>query len=153
MLTRSRCFLRGDTIVSYVVNWRGSDGQAGWHPVADLQEAAGHVEHLRNNEGVTETKIFKLDEVPFELRQVYRVEIAVADEPAPTFSAPVEPAPAPAVVEAPIEAPAWTPEPEAAPEAVAQPVFEAAAAAEPVLAEVGADDGASNGQRRGLFGR
>ena len=75
--------------MSYVVNWRGSDGQAGWHPVGDLSEAATHVEHLRNSEGVSETKIFKLDEVAFEFRQYFRVElgdVAVADEPAPTFA-------------------------------------------------------------------
>lgn len=75
--------------MSYVVNWRGPDGQAGWHPVSDLPEAAAHVEHLRNAEGVNETKIFKLEEVAFEFRQYYRVELAAADEPRPTFTVPV----------------------------------------------------------------
>ena len=137
--------------MSYVVNWRGPDGQAGWHPVGDLPEAAAHVEHLRNVEGVSETKIFKLDEVAFEFRQYFRVELAVDEAlaPSPTFTVPT-------AVEAPAPEPvaevAWTPEAAAEPvEAVAEaPAYEEP---EPVLAEVGADDGGSNGQRRGLFGR
>ena len=139
--------------MSYVVNWRGPDGQAGWHPVGDLGEAAAHVEHLRNAEGVGETKIFKLEEVAFEFRQYFRVELA-AEEPAPspTFTVPTAveaPAPEPTPEPEPVAEPAWTePVAEAAP--VAEVVFEAP---EPVLAEVGADDGGSNGQRRGLFGR
>lgn len=142
--------------MSYVVNWRGADGQAGWHPVGDLNDAAAHVEHLRNAEGVSETKIFKLEEVAFEFRQYFRVELATGDAPpSPTFTVP-------AAVEAPAPEPvaevAWAPEPAA--EVVAEPApmpdlpevptFEAP---EPVLAEVGADAGESNGQRRGLFGR
>jgi hypothetical protein len=141
--------------VSYVVNWRGPDGQAGWHPVGDLPEAASHVEHLRNVEGVTETKIFKLDEVAFEFRQYFRVELAVDEAPAPspTFTVP-------AALEVPVPAPepvaevAWAPEPHAAePDVDPAPEAPAYEEAEPVLAEVGADDSGSNGQRRGLFGR
>jgi hypothetical protein len=147
-----RALSRRDTIVSYVVNWRGPDGQAGWHPVGDLPEAAAHVEHLRNVEGVSETKIFKLEEVAFEFRQYFRVELA-ADEapaPAPTFSVPaaVE-APAPEPEPEPVAEAAWA-EPAEEPAPVAVPSFETG---EPVLAEVGADDGGSNGARRGLFGR
>lgn len=141
--------------MSYVVNWRGPDGQAGWHPVGDLPEAAAHVEHLRNVEGVTETKIFKLDEVAFEFRQYYRVELAADEAPAPTFSVPaVVEAPAPAVAPEPVPEVAWT-EPVAEVAEVAEVEAQGAALepAEPVLAEVGADDGGSNGQRRGLFGR
>jgi hypothetical protein len=137
-------------IVSYVVNWRGSDGQAGWHPVGDLSEAAAHVEHLRNIEGVSETKIFKLDEVAFEFRQYYRVELndtPAVEESAPTAAMPADPAPV--VVEAVVEPPAWAPEPA---DASTEPAFEPARVAEPEMAEVGSDEG-SNGQRRGLFGR
>ena len=142
--------------MSYVVNWRGPDGQAGWHPVGDLNDAAAHVEHLRNAEGVGETKIFKLEEVAFEFRQYFRVELAPDEAPpSPTFTVPVAEAPAPAPE--PVEV-AWAPEPVAEvaaepaplPELPEVPAFEAP---EPVLAEVGADAGESNGQRRGLFGR
>lgn len=137
--------------MSYVVNWRGSDGQAGWFPVGDLPEAAAHVEHLRNVEGVGETKIFRLEEVPFEFRPYFRVELASADEPVPTFSVPAaDPAPASEPAEVPWSAaePAadQAPDPEAELVAAFQPP-------QPALAEVGADEPGSNGQRRGLFGR
>ena len=143
--------------MSYVVNWRGPDGQAGWHPVGDLTEAATHVEHLRNVEGVGETKIFKLEEIAFEFRQYYRVELAPDEAPAPspTFTVPTA-VEAPVPDAAPAAEVAWTPEPAAEAPAQPEPVAEAPAfeAPEPVLAEVGAaDDGGSNGQRRGLFGR
>jgi hypothetical protein len=70
--------------VSYVVNWQGTDGQPGWHPVADVQEATTFVEHLRNAEGVEATRIFRLEEVAFEFRPYFRVELARAEAPTPT---------------------------------------------------------------------
>jgi len=69
--------------VTYVVNWQGPDGQPGWHPVADVAEATTFVEHLRNAEGVEATRIFRLEEVPFEFRPYFRVELARTEPPTP----------------------------------------------------------------------
>ena len=139
--------------MSYVVNWRGSDGQAGWHPVSDLHEAAAHVEHLRNSEGVGETKIFQLEEVAFEFKQYFRVELAppVAEEPRrPSRRAEA----APAVVEAPAEAPAWRSSPRGPPTpAVEPPSRRPLRRPTPCSPRSGPTTAPANGQRRGLFGR
>lgn len=65
-----------------MVSYRGADGQQGYHETDELSEAIAYVEHLRNDEAVDHARIFKLDEVSFEFRPYYRVEIA--DGPAPT---------------------------------------------------------------------
>ena len=142
--------------MSYVVNWLGADGQAGWHPVADLLEAAAHVEHLRNEAGVHETKIFRLDEIAFEFKQYYRVELT---DPAATVPAAADPVPeseggsdhAPPVRGAggAVDGSDFS---DAADTAAASEMAEVAAYVGDSHAE--ADDaGSANGQRRGLFGR
>lgn len=78
--------------MSYVVNWHRADGQPGWHPVADVQEATTYVEHLRNAEGVETTRIYRLEEVAFEFRPYYRVELADAAHPSASPLPVVEPA-------------------------------------------------------------
>ena len=131
--------------MSYVVNWQSGDGALGWHPVSDLNDAAAHVEHLRNSEGVDGAKIYRLDEVFFELKPYYRV--AIAD--APATATPGDPSEAEAAVVTPAHAdeswvdPEWTEEdaPADEPEADPESVFE------------GADNGANGAHRRGLFGR
>jgi len=71
--------------MSYVVNWQGPDGSPGWYTVAELTDAAAYVERLRNTEGVEGAKIYRLEEVVFELKPYFRVELAtptVVTEPA-----------------------------------------------------------------------
>ena len=141
--------------MSYVVNWRGNDGQAGWHPVADLEEAAAHVERLRNVEGVNETKIFALEEVAFEFRPYYRVELAASTAPEPgavSFAASLAPEPAAPAPPAPVAVeadapgtPAWPVADDAGPQVADDAVD--------VTAEPAADEAGANGARRGLFGR
>lgn len=151
----------GRNDVSYVVNWRDADGQAGWYPVDSVAEAAAHVEHLRNAEGINETKIFRLSEVAFEVKTYVKIEIAEDPAPLPagtSFSATIAPEPAgePVGEAADGAAPSW-PAGESAP-SVASPV--SPSVAEPVAVQVGAGDtsadghdASANGQRRGLFGR
>jgi hypothetical protein len=140
--------------VSYVVNWRGSDGQAGWHPVDDVAQAAAQVEHLRNVDGVDAIKIFQLDEIAFEFRPYYRVELATptpAPDPVATDVAWAEPEDV--VVPEPVPVAEVAAEPvEAAPVAEPAPV-PVSSVPQPAMAEVGAEEPVANGQRRGLFGR
>src|SRR5581483_181937 len=81
-----------EPLVPHMVIYRGSDGQPGYHEVDELNGAITYVEHLRNNSGVERARIFRMEEVGFEFRPYYRVEIGdAAPEPAP---APWGPAPA-----------------------------------------------------------
>jgi hypothetical protein len=83
--------------VSYVVSWKQSDGEPGWHQADDVQEATAFVEHLRNGSGVEAASIYKLEEVAFEFRPYFRVELstsepvapsAAVDDPAPIWAVP-----------------------------------------------------------------
>jgi hypothetical protein len=131
--------------VLYVVNWQAGDGAANWHAAADLTDAAARVEHLRNSEGIDGARIYQLEEVAFELRPYFKVELAgtPATPPEPVAGSaqatPVAAADAEAADDAADErewaavAPVGTPEDEDMLE--------------------GAADGANGTHRRGLFGR
>jgi hypothetical protein len=67
--------LEGVRIVSHMVIYRGSDGKPGYHQVDDIHDAVSFVEEMRNNEGVDHARIFRLEEVTFEFKPYYRVEI------------------------------------------------------------------------------
>ena len=126
--------------MSHMVIYRSAEGQPVYHQVEGLEEAARHVESLRNAGQGADARIFRMDEVKMEVKTYYRVELAVdgaAEAAAP--AAPVAPeAPAPEAPAPPAPAPAKGVAP-AAPVAEAKP--------EPVAA------GAANGGRFGLFGK
>ena len=142
----------GGAAVSYVVNWRSSDGTDGWHAAADLTAAAAHVEHLRNRDGVDGARIFELHEVAFELRPYFKVELAMAPA-VDTVAAPVV---EPAVIESAVAEPEPVAKPVHADESWAEAVWPESATtatedSEPALEPVA--DGANGMHRRGLFGR
>ena len=68
--------------MSHMVIYRGIDGKPGYHQTDDIHDAIGFVEQMRNEEGVEHARIFRLEEVVFEYRPYYRVELAGAG-PAP----------------------------------------------------------------------
>jgi hypothetical protein len=96
-----------------MVSYRSSDGKQSYHQTEELGEAINYVEHLRNDEAVDHARIYKLEEVSFEFRPYYRVELATSfpPPPAPVPAPPVDtewlsprpdetpPAPAPAPVD------------------------------------------------------
>jgi hypothetical protein len=59
-----------------MVSYRGTDGKQSYHQIDELSDAIKYVEHLRNDEAVDQARIFKMDEVAFEFRPYYRVELA-----------------------------------------------------------------------------
>ena len=73
--------------VSHMVSYRGSDGSQSYHQTDELSDAIGFVEHLRNDEGIDHARIFKLEELSFEFRPVFRVELATELPPPPASAA------------------------------------------------------------------
>lgn len=61
--------------MSHMVIFR-NDGKPGYHQVDDLDGALRFVEHLRNNEGVEMAQVYRLEEVPIEVKTVFKVELA-----------------------------------------------------------------------------
>lgn len=126
--------------MSHMVIFRSAEGKPGYHQAEALDDAVGFVEDLRNAEGVEHARIFRMEEVTFEFRPYFRVELGgagvdaaaepeeeqdeVEDQPAPEMAAEVE-----------------APDMEVSAFAPPDPMGDA----EPV--------GSGAGARRGLFGR
>ncbi len=145
--------------MSHMVIYRGPDGKPGYQQAEDIHDAVTFVEQMRNGEGVEHARIFRLEEVTFEYRPYYRVEIAGAGPmpdaavgPAPaSTSAPTGQLPANAVNAAVAPAPIEMPE-----DLASAPVEEPFEVVESATIDVDAPEGeaiAGNGARRGLFGR
>ncbi len=64
--------------MSHMVIYRGPDGKPGYHQTDDIHDAVGFVEQLRNDQGVEHARIFRLEEVNFEYRPYFRVELTGA---------------------------------------------------------------------------
>ena len=127
-----------------MVSYRSSDGKQSYHQTDELSDAMQFVEHLRNAESVEHARIFKLEELSFEYRPYYRVELATALPPPPATQMASE----------------WNgsePEAPAAEEADTDPLAAAWSMSERVEhADVEHADGESVGAgvgRKGLFGR
>jgi hypothetical protein len=64
--------------VTHMVIFRSPEGKPGYHQAEGLDAAMRFAEMLRNQEQVTDARIFRMDEVPIEFRTYYRVEMASA---------------------------------------------------------------------------
>ena len=67
--------------MSHMVIYRGVDGKPGYHQTDDIHDAVSFVEQMRNEEGVEHARIFRLEEVVFEYRPYYRVELSDGSSP------------------------------------------------------------------------
>ncbi|MFV0258185.1 MAG: hypothetical protein ACK5PP_07025 [Acidimicrobiales bacterium] len=133
-----------------MVIYRGADGKPGYQQAEDIHDAVTFVEQMRNEEGVDQARIFRLEEVNFEYRPYYRVELntggsvepqLVSPSP-PMMGAPNAPAPAPAmggIDDGPIT--------------VLDDTFDVVDASGINVDEVDSEAVGTNGSRRGLFGR
>ncbi len=136
--------------MSHMVMYRSVEGQPVFHQVESLEDAARHVESLRNAGQGGDARIFSMKEVKIEVKTYYRVEVATEEERSAPAPAPAAAAAAPAAAApAPVEAPA--PTPAIAPTTIAPVTGGGPAAVKPEPAVVGA--GAANGGRFGLFGK
>jgi hypothetical protein len=71
-----------------MVIFRSPEGKPGYHQAEGIDAAMRFAEMLRNQEQVTEARIFRMDEVPIEFKTYYRVELAGStDVPAPPSDA------------------------------------------------------------------
>lgn len=143
----------------FMVIYRTSDGSSSFEQADAIDEAALFVERLRNQDGIDQIRIYRMEEISFAFRPYYKVELGMSDRQAP---APAAATPAPEVVEVPLPPPPATPAADAAPapgepddgprpDAVREVLTEAAV---PLPPPPGSEDepAGANG-RRGLFGR
>ena len=64
--------------MTHMVIFRSPEGKPGYHQAEGLDAAMRFAEMLRNQEQVTDARIFRMDEVPIEFKAYYRVEMASA---------------------------------------------------------------------------
>jgi hypothetical protein len=136
--------------MSHMVIYRSVEGSPVFHQVETLEDAARHVETLRNAGQGDDARIFAMKEVKIAVKTYYKVEVE-ADEAGAAAAAAPAPAPAPAAAAAPAAAPKIVADNSAAAAAPAAPqAQQAPAAVKPEPAVAGA---AANGGRFGLFGK
>jgi len=66
--------------VTHMVIFRSPEGKPGYHQAEGLDAAMRFAEMLRNQEQVTDARIFRMDEVPIEFKTYYRVEMVGGGE-------------------------------------------------------------------------
>ena len=89
----------------HMVIFRSAEGKPGYHQAESLDEAVRFVEHLRNQEQVSDARIFSMQEVPIEFKTYYKVEVGIPAAAQVAVEEPVAEAEAPPSEEAPVEAP------------------------------------------------
>ena len=72
--------------MSYMVIFRTADGKPGYQQADDVQDAAASVERLRNEDGVDNVRIYRMEEVAFEYKVHYSVQLS-GPAGAPAFGA------------------------------------------------------------------
>jgi hypothetical protein len=81
----------------HMVIYRNADGSPAYHQTEALEDAVRFVEHIRNEQGVNDSRLFRMEEVPIEFKTYYRVEVgageAGAQPAAPEAAAAAAPAP------------------------------------------------------------
>lgn len=127
--------------MSHMVIYRSVEGQPVFHQVESLEDAARHVETLRNAGQGDDARIFAMKEVKIAVKTYYKVEVEAEDGAAAAAAA--APAPAPA-------APKVVADTSGTAAAAPAPAPAAPAAVKPEPAAAGA---AANGGRFGLFGK
>lgn len=64
--------------MDHLVTFKTAEGRDGNHTAASLDEAIRFVERLRNNEGASDVRVFRMQEVPIEFRTYFKVEVGEA---------------------------------------------------------------------------
>ena len=65
-----------------MVTFQTPDGTPGFHQSETLDEAITFVERLRNEQGVHNSRIFRMEELKFDFKPYYKVEISPGNEDA-----------------------------------------------------------------------
>lgn len=141
-----------------MVIFRGADGKPGYQQAEDIHDAVTFVEQMRNEDGVEHARIFRLEEVVFEYRPYFRVELGGFSGDPQLSGSPTSPVAAVPPVSTDLGAEMTVDVTDDAMAAVHEEAFEVVEPTPAGLdelpdADADADAVAGNGARRGLFGR
>lgn len=74
--------------MEHLIRFRTADGIDGSHVVNEVDEAVAFVERLRNAEGASDVRLYRLTEIPIEFKPYYRVEVGTSEptaQPSPSI--------------------------------------------------------------------
>ena len=66
--------------MEHLVKFRTAEGRDGQHTAAALDEALRFVERLRNHEGASEVRVFRMQEIPIEFKAYFKVELRPGED-------------------------------------------------------------------------
>lgn len=134
--------------MSHMVIYRGIDGKPGYQQAEDIHDAVTFVEQMRNEEGVEQARIFRLEEVTFEYRPYYRVELSNgAPGHEPNLMGPTVPVAGPTHMSTPADLR------DEVPSSSVGDSFDVTDPSTTINVDDHDNEVAANGARRGLFGR
>ena len=73
--------------MSHMVIFQTPGGSPGYNQFDSLSEAVSFVEKLRNEQGIENARMFALEEIKFDIKTVYKVELQALNA-GPSASAP-----------------------------------------------------------------
>jgi hypothetical protein len=138
-----------------MVIYRSPDGKAAFQQVDDLASAVAFVEKIRNESGVENGRIYRLEQVNYRFEPYYQVRLD-AGESSRAQATPPPPPPAPEPAPAPSAAMPSAVSGVGTASVLGSPPTTSAATVvtDPGREQtIGEDAGDGNGVRRGLFGR
>jgi hypothetical protein len=143
-----------EALVSHMVIFQTPDGNPGYNQFESLEEAVRFVEKLRNEQHVETARMFALEEVRFDFRPYFRVEL----DPPMVGPGSTEPSPSTVAEPAPSafgDTGAFAPPPPTDPVPAAEPAGVGAPPPPTFMAVPSTPPGEEHEQptRRGLFGR
>lgn len=69
--------------MEHQVRFLTPEGREGHHSADTLEDALRFVERLRNAEGASEVRVFRVQEIPIEFRTYYKVELRAGEQAEP----------------------------------------------------------------------
>ena len=72
----------------FMVSYDTSDGTSRYEEAQAIDEAALFVERLRNQDGIDQIRIFRMEEISFAFRPYYKVELGAPERPTSGGEAP-----------------------------------------------------------------
>ncbi len=60
----------------HLVVFKTAEGKSAYYHAESLDDALKFIERVRNHEGVSETHLYRMTEIPLEIRTYFKVEIA-----------------------------------------------------------------------------
>jgi hypothetical protein len=74
----------------HMVVFKTAEGKTAYHQAESLDEALRFVERVRNHEGVSDAHLYRLTEIPLEIKTYFKVEIAPGTGASPAPAPPAE---------------------------------------------------------------